>query len=64
MPLGLDGFRKVKDVFIDNKIPSDQRKKVPVLKSRDDIVWVCGIQIDQRYRVTQDTKKILRCRVE
>ncbi|MBW2340133.1 MAG: tRNA lysidine(34) synthetase TilS [Deltaproteobacteria bacterium] len=64
MPLGLDGFKKVKDVFIDSKIPSHQRKKVPVLKSRDDIVWVCGIQIDQRYRVTQDTKRILRCRVE
>jgi tRNA(Ile)-lysidine synthase len=64
MPLGLSGFKKVKDVFIDNKIPSDQRKKVPILKSRDDIVWVCGIQIDQRYRVAEETKTILRCRVE
>ena len=64
MPLGLNGFKKVKDVFIDDKIPSDQRKRVPVLKSRDNIVWVCGIQIDQRYRVTQKTKRILRCSVE
>lgn len=64
MPLGLDGFKKVKDVFIDNKIPSEERKRIPILKSGDDIVWVCGVRLDARYRVTEETKRILRCRIE
>ncbi len=64
MPLGLNGFKKVKDVFIDNKIPSEERKKIPILANNDDIVWVCGIRIDDRYKIKQETKRILRCKVE
>ena len=64
IPLGLNGFKKVKDIFIDEKIPSEQRRKIPILESRNDIVWVCGIRIDNRYRVTERTKKILRCKIE
>ena len=64
MPLGLNGFKKVKDIFIDNKIPSEQRKKILILENCDDIVWVCGIRIDDRYRVKEKTKRILRCKIE
>ena len=64
MPLGLNGLKKVKDVFIDNKIPSEERKKMPLLCNGDDILWVCGIRIDERYKVKEETKKILRCKVE
>jgi len=64
IPLGVNGFKKVKDIFIDNKIPSEERKKIPILVSRDDIVWVCGIRIDDRYKIQQETKRILRCKIE
>ena len=64
IPLGLKGFKKVKDVFIDNKIPSEERRKIPILVNGNDIVWVCGIRIDARYRVQEKTKRILRCNVE
>jgi tRNA(Ile)-lysidine synthase len=64
IPLGVNGFKKVKDIFIDNKIPSEERKKIPILVSRDDIVWVYGIRIDDRYKIKQETKRILRCKVE
>ena len=64
IPLGLNGFKKVKDIFIDNKIPSEQRKKIAILEDCNDIVWVCGIRIDNRYRVTQKTKRILGCKIE
>ena len=64
MPLGLNGFKKVKDIFIDNKIPSEQRKKILILENCDDIVWVCGIRIDNRYRVREKTKRILGCKIE
>jgi len=64
IPLGVNGFKKVKDVFINNKIPSEERKKIPILVSRDDIVWVYGIRIDERYKIKQETKRILRCKIE
>ena len=64
MPLGLNGFKKVKDVFIDNKIPSEQRKRILILENDNDIVWVSGIRIDSRYRVTEKTERILRCNIE
>ncbi|MFB0521163.1 MAG: tRNA lysidine(34) synthetase TilS, partial [Desulfatiglandales bacterium] len=64
MPLGLDSFKKVKDVFIDNKVPSEQRKKTAILQSGNNIVWLCGIRIDNRYRIKEKTKRILRCKIE
>lgn len=64
MPLGLDSFKKVKDVFIDNKVPSEQRKKIAILQSGNNIVWLCGIRIDNRYRIKEKTKRILRCKIE
>lgn len=64
MPLGLNGSKKVKDIFIDNKIPSEQRKRIPILEDHKDIVWVCGIRIDRRYRVTEKTERILGCNIE
>ena len=63
MPLGLKGSKKVKDVFIDKKISSEERKRILILTSGNDIIWVCGIQIDDRYRVRDSTKRILRCEV-
>ena len=64
MPFGLNGFKKVKDIFIDNKIPFEERKKIVILESGNNIVWVCGIRIDNRYRVKRATKRILRCNIE
>jgi len=64
IPYGMNGFKKVKDIFIDNKIPSEERKKIPILISHHDIVWVYGIRIDDRYKIKQKTKRILRCKIE
>ncbi len=64
IPFGLNGFKKVKDVFIDNKIPSEERKRIPILEDCNEIVWLSGIRIDNRYRIRQRTKRILRCKIE
>jgi len=63
MPFGLKGSKKVKDVFIDKKICRQERKRMPILTCGNDIIWVCGIRIDDRYRVTGNTRRILRCEV-
>jgi tRNA(Ile)-lysidine synthase len=63
MPLGMRGRKKIKDLFIDEKIPSEIRRKTLLLVSRESILWVCGYRMDERYKVTEDTKRILRATI-
>ena len=60
VPFGMKGHKKVKDFFIDLKIPPAVRKQTPILLKDDNIAWICGYRIDDRYKVTANTKKILK----
>jgi tRNA(Ile)-lysidine synthase len=60
VPLGMRGRRKVKDFFIDLKVPSEIRKSTPLLTCRDKLVWVCGLRIDDHFKVTPETKRVLK----
>jgi tRNA(Ile)-lysidine synthase len=59
-PLGMNGTRKLKDFFIDLKVPRDKRDAVPIVRSPDGIVWVVGYRIDDSYKITPTTGKVLR----
>jgi len=63
IPLGMKGHKKIKDFFIDLKVPSEVRAAIPILTSQDKVVWVCGYRIDERFKVTPRTKKILKVTV-
>jgi tRNA(Ile)-lysidine synthase len=60
MPLGMTGHKKVKNFFIDLKVPSEKRALTPLLISGDRVVWICGYRIDDRFKVTARTKKIVK----
>ena len=59
-PLGMQGTQKVKDFFINNKIPKEVRRRTPVLVSENAIVWIVGHRIDERAKVTQQTRNVLK----
>jgi tRNA(Ile)-lysidine synthase len=59
-PLGFGRTRKVQDLFVDLKVPRDERDSVPLVTSGDDIVWVAGYRADDRFKVTEHTKKFLK----
>lgn len=59
-PKGLTGHKKIKKLFIDYKIPRQQRQQIPILCDDKGIVWVVGLQQDRRYLPTQDTEKIIK----
>jgi tRNA(Ile)-lysidine synthase len=64
IPLGLNGFKKVKNILIDNKVPIEDRKKTIIFENNNDVIWIPGIRIDERYKITTYTKRILRCAIE
>lgn len=62
-PLGMKGEKKLKDFFIDLKVPRYQRDKIPILLSGDKIVWVVGYRMDDRFKVEENTKRVLKIKV-
>lgn len=59
IPLGMTGFKKISDFLVDQKIPVYEKKDIYVLCSGNDIAWVIGWRIDNRFRVTSATTTIL-----
>ncbi|MBI4284631.1 MAG: tRNA lysidine(34) synthetase TilS [Chloroflexi bacterium] len=63
-PLGMAQPKKLGEFMIDSKIPQAWRPHVPIVASRQQIVWVVGWRIDERVKVTESTRQVLRLRFE
>ena len=60
MPFGMNGSKKVSDLLTDLKVPAVEKDRQFVLLSGEDIVWVVGRRIDDRYRLTDDSVRVMR----
>jgi tRNA(Ile)-lysidine synthase len=58
-PLGMTRRKKVSDFFIDNKLSLFDKENALLLLSGNDIVCILGHRIDDRYKITESTEKIL-----
>lgn len=59
-PLGMSGAKKLKSFFIDAKVPREERRSIPILTtSANNIIWVYGKRISHKYRITEETRKVL-----
>jgi len=63
-PLGMKDAKKLGEFMIDARVPRTWRARVPVVCSCDRILWVVGWRINDRVRVTESTRKVLRIRFE
>ncbi|MFQ5701363.1 MAG: tRNA lysidine(34) synthetase TilS [Acidobacteriota bacterium] len=57
-PLGAPGRRKLKEFFIDEKIPASRRDGIPLVVGPEGIAWVVGRRIGNAYRLTEITRRV------
>ncbi|HVY54375.1 MAG TPA: tRNA lysidine(34) synthetase TilS, partial [Thermodesulfobacteriota bacterium] len=60
VPLGMKGEKKLKDYFIDSKVPRFERYRIPIFTSGGRIFWVGGMRMDDRFKVGKKGTKAIR----
>ena len=53
------GRKKLTRCMIDDKIPGEIRQEIPLVAARDEILWIVGGRISERYKITSQTEKVL-----
>lgn len=59
VPLGMKGHKKVSDILTDKKIPAPLKKRIPLLVSGEQIIWVCGLVLADDCKLTAATRRVL-----
>jgi tRNA(Ile)-lysidine synthase len=63
-PLGMRGEKKLQDLFADAHVPRGWRHRLPLICAGAQLLWVAGLRLDERARVTPRTTRVLALRLE
>jgi len=63
VPLGMKYSKKVSDILTDAKVPFVFKKQILVLCDGPEIIWLVGIRLSEKYKVTNETKKVIKARI-
>lgn len=64
IPLGMKTEKKLSDFMIDEKIPVNLKKQIPIFISKNKIFWIAGFRIDDKFKITNITKKVLIIKIK
>lgn len=56
------GKKKLKDYFINEKIPREERESTLLLADEQEVLWILGYRISEAYKIGPDTKQVLKVR--
>jgi tRNA(Ile)-lysidine synthase len=59
-PLGMTQEKKVQDILVDKHVARAERQRIPLFCSQEHCIWLAGICIDDRVRLTARTQRIIR----
>lgn len=60
VPFGMRGSKKLKDIFINLKIPVEQRDEIPIVCFDNEIAWIVGYRVSDKFKITKETKNIIK----
>ena len=59
VPLGMNGHKKIKDFFIDEKVPKNERDRIRIVCDDEKIIWIENMRLDDRCKITETTNNIM-----
>lgn len=62
-PFGMKGSKKVKDYFIDAKVPATLRRDLPLLFRGDELLWVCGLRVAEAGRINSGSLEVVEVEI-
>jgi len=63
-PIGLSGSKKLKDIFINAKVPLEKRHHIPIIEVNGIIAWIPGYRISKHFKVKNTTEKCTHISIE
>jgi tRNA(Ile)-lysidine synthase len=63
VPLGMTGHKKVKDLFIDEKVPLRERRRIPLVFSGERLIWAGTLRTSAEVRITGATRKAVHAEI-
>lgn len=63
-PLGMKGWKKVSDFFVDQKMGLREKEECWIMESGGEIIWIVGRRVDDRVKWTKETKRVLEIEIE
>jgi tRNA(Ile)-lysidine synthase len=63
-PLGMQQIKKLSDFFVDEKISVPEKERTWIMASGKKIVWIMGHRIDNRFKITPKTSRVLLLRAQ
>jgi len=63
-PMGMQGEKKVQDIFVNEKVPREQRMRIPLVECRRQIVWMPGYRVARGWAVPGKTDRSLHIIIE
>ncbi len=58
-PFGLGGSKKVKEIFIDRKIPLAERRRIPLVFCGEDLIWIAGVCTSELCRIADAASSVI-----
>ena len=59
LPIGMENYKKLKEIMINSKIPKEERDKIPVIVFKDEIVWAAGVRKSKKFISEKENKNIV-----